>query len=222
MATLVVIAWIAYLALAFGYRTYAQRRATGHSGFVAFRPGSGAIERFAGGLFFVAVVLGFTGAVSAAAWPKAPLLTRLVPTTLVQLGLGGVLYVLGLVLTLRAQAVMGESWRIGVDPSERTKLVTSSFFNYVRNPIFTAMLITGAGIVLLHPTAIAAVAYACLTLAIELQVRLVEEPYLRAVHGKAYLDYAASAGRFVPALGRLRDPRTRSARPARAGHHESR
>ena len=40
--------------------------------------------------------------------------------------------------------------------------------------------------------------------ALELQTRLVEEPYLRRVHGAAYEEYARRVGRFVPGVGRLR------------------
>jgi protein-S-isoprenylcysteine O-methyltransferase Ste14 len=38
-------------------------------------------------------------------------------------------------------------------------------------------------------------------IALELQVRGVEEPHLARVHGDAYLDYTARVGRFVPWLG---------------------
>ncbi|WP_187438270.1 hypothetical protein [Actinomadura decatromicini] len=37
---------------------------------------------------------------------------------------------------------------------------------------------------------------------IELQVRAVEEPYLRRLHARDYDRYAAEVGRFLPALGR--------------------
>ena len=37
-----------------------------------------------------------------------------------------------------------------------------------------------------------------------MQVRAVEEPHLLATHGRAYADYAARVGRFVPGIGRLR------------------
>ena len=40
-------------------------------------------------------------------------------------------------------------------------------------------------------------------IALEIQVRLVEEPYLLRQHGDAYRNYAARVGRFVPGLGRL-------------------
>ena len=52
---------------------------------------------------------------------------------------GVVLFTIGLVATLWAQMAMGISWRIGVDPSEATPLVTAGPFRLVRNPIFTAM-----------------------------------------------------------------------------------
>jgi SAM-dependent methyltransferase len=39
--------------------------------------------------------------------------------------------------------------------------------------------------------------------ALEVQVRLVEEPYLLRTHGRAYAEYGARTGRFVPGLGRL-------------------
>jgi protein-S-isoprenylcysteine O-methyltransferase Ste14 len=117
---------------------------------------------------------------------------------------GLVLGVAGLVVVLLAQQTMGASWRIGVDDSERTELVTAGLFGWVRNPIFTGMAAVSAGMVLMVPTLIAALALACLVAAIQVQVRVVEEPYLARTHGEPYLSYAASAGRFLPGVGRLR------------------
>jgi protein-S-isoprenylcysteine O-methyltransferase Ste14 len=81
-----------------------------------------------------------------------------------------------------------DSWRIGVDPSETTTLVRSGVFGWVRNPIFTAMLVFGLGIALVTPNVVAILGFALLVVAIELQVRVVEEPYLSNVHGEAYRD----------------------------------
>ncbi len=53
------------------------------------------------------------------------------------------------------------------------------------------------------PTALSLAALACLVAAVELQVRLIEEPYLLRVHGSPYREYATVTGRFVPGLGRL-------------------
>jgi protein-S-isoprenylcysteine O-methyltransferase Ste14 len=106
-------------------------------------------------------------------------------------------------VVLLAQGAMGASWRIGVDDSERTDLVTDGLFRWIRNPIFTGMAAVSAGVALMAPTLIAVLALVCLTAAVQIQVRVVEEPYLRRTHGRAYADYAATAGRFLPAIGRL-------------------
>jgi protein-S-isoprenylcysteine O-methyltransferase Ste14 len=80
-------------------------------------------------------------------------------------------------------------------PSETTTLVRSGVFGWVRNPIFTAMLVFGLGIALVTPNVVAILGFALLVVTIELQVRVVEEPYLSNVHGEAYRDYrATSAG----------------------------
>jgi protein-S-isoprenylcysteine O-methyltransferase Ste14 len=99
---------------------------------------------------------------------------------------------------------MGEAWRIGVDPGERTRLVTGGPFALVRNPIYAAMIPFFAGVALLVPNALTIAGAVLLVVALELQTRLVEEPYLRGVHGSEYGDYAARVGRFLPGLGRLR------------------
>jgi protein-S-isoprenylcysteine O-methyltransferase Ste14 len=115
---------------------------------------------------------------------------------------GFVIAVAGVVITFVAQIAMGRSWRVGVDPEERTELVTRGPFSIVRNPIFTAMILTSFGLALLVGNVVATVAFLGLTVAIEIQVRAVEEPYLRKVHGDAYVDYTRKVGRFAPLIGR--------------------
>jgi len=66
--------------------------------------------------------------------------------------LGWLLFLGGLVLTLVAQAQMGASWRIGID-DRPTRLVTSGLFALSRNPIFSGMFLTLAGVVLISPAA---------------------------------------------------------------------
>jgi protein-S-isoprenylcysteine O-methyltransferase Ste14 len=111
---------------------------------------------------------------------------------------GGVLAVLGVVVTLVAQRQMGPSWRVGVDPTERTALVTRGLFRHVRNPIFTGMGLATAGLALLVPNAAGLAAAVTTVVAVELQVRRVEEPYLADVHGAAYRRWAGATGRFLP------------------------
>jgi protein-S-isoprenylcysteine O-methyltransferase Ste14 len=41
-------------------------------------------------------------------------------------------------------------------------------------------------------------------LALQIQTRLVKEPHLQRLHSRAYHDYAARVGRFLPLVGRCR------------------
>jgi protein-S-isoprenylcysteine O-methyltransferase Ste14 len=66
------------------------------------------------------------------------------------------------------------------------------------------MLPASAGLALMVPSWVALAGLAALLLALELQVRVVEEPYLRRVHGERYAGYASRVGRFLPGVGRLR------------------
>jgi protein-S-isoprenylcysteine O-methyltransferase Ste14 len=117
--------------------------------------------------------------------------------------LGVVLASLGIAITAIAQFAMGDAWRIGVDASERTELVVHGPFSVVRNPIFAAMIPSFAGIALLAPNAVTIAGAILLLAALELQTRLVEEPYLSTVHGERYTTYAARVGRFLPGVGRV-------------------
>ena len=201
MPELALALYVLYIGLAFGLRTAAQWRATGSTGFkgISGRPGSA--EWVGGVLFVVALVLGLAA-------PILDLAGVLDPVGALNGEIGhaaGIgLFWGGMVTTLGAQFAMGESWRIGVDPDERTEMVTSGPFSVVRNPIFTAMVPTALGLALLVPNVVAIVGFVALVVALEIQVRLVEEPYLLKAHGKAYADYARRVGRFVPLLGRLR------------------
>jgi protein-S-isoprenylcysteine O-methyltransferase Ste14 len=184
--------------LGVGLRSWVHRRRTGRSPISGGAGMSGWMGLGALALLFVA-------------GPVAELVfdaSRLVDTDwLAAPGLA--LSVAGLGALLWSQASMGDSLRIGVDPSERTDLVTAGPFRWVRNPIYSAMLVYVAGVALLVPNAASLVAFAVLALGLDLHVRLVEEPYLVTTHGSSYTSYAARVGRFVPGLGKLTAPSAR-------------
>ena len=99
---------------------------------------------------------------------------------------------------------MGRSWRIGVDADESTSLVTHGLFRYARNPIFSFMTIVGFSSFAAAPNRATAAGAAMLAAGVEVQVRLVEEPYLQATHKDTYTTFAQRTGRFLPKIGRLR------------------
>ena len=165
---------------------------------ISGQPGS--IEWWGGVLFVGAVVL-------SAAAPVMDLLGVLEPIGSLDTSLahatGIVLACAGILATFAAQLGMGNSWRIGVDEGERTALVTDGLFALVRNPIYSAMLPTVAGLALVVPNVAAIAGAIGLLVALEIQTRGVEEPHLLRVHGDEYARYAARVGRFVPGVGRL-------------------
>ena len=187
--------YVAWGAVAFGVRSVVQRRRTGDAGFrgISGRPGEAAW--WAGVLFVVAILAG-------AAAPVATLAGLPTPEHAALQWSGLAVTLAGMGATFVAQTNMGASWRVGVAAEERTELVTAGLFAHVRNPVFTAMTTAATGLALLLPNAVSLAALAALVVAVQLQVRVVEEPYLTTVHGDTYAAYTAHAGRFLPGVGR--------------------
>lgn len=177
----------------------------------ARRTGSVAVRLAAGRAGIWVGVLssaGFSLAVVAPALVLADTMTPLrVPPITSWIGLGLMLFGFGAVVG--SQSAMGASWRVGVDPRRHTDLVITGVFGLVRNPIYSGMIVAFCGMALMVPTAVAVAAVALLVAAVEVQVRFVEEPHLLKAHGTAYRSYAVHTGRFVPGLGRLREPTAR-------------
>ncbi len=210
MAPVALTLYVVALLVLFGLRTWLHARRTGSAGFHGISGTPRQAEWWGGVLFVAATVLGLAG----------PLLVTVdvvaadAPDALQTTGL--VLALAGFVATLAGQSGMGASWRIGVDPEERTALVTTGVFGLVRNPIFTAMVGAQIGVLLMVPTWVSAAAVVALLKAVELQVRRAEEPYLAAVHGQAYTQNAAQVGRFLPGIGRGHSAASAAAAPAPA------
>ena len=197
MALTALVLYLVWFALAFGVRTFIAYRRTGDSGWrgVSGRPFT--LEWFAGIGFTLALVVGLASPIAALLG-----LDPLIDSPALA-WFGNAVAIVGVLLTLLAQLSMGDSWRIGVDENERTDLVTEGAFALARNPIFTAMVVTAIGLTLMVPNVLAVVGFTALLLALELQVRGVEEPYLLDAHGAAYRNYASRVGRFLPGFGLL-------------------
>lgn len=188
---------VVFAVLAFAVRSWVQWRRTSSTGFVLPRRGAPLAERVGACLFVLAIALLVVAPIIDAGGSGR---WRAFDNPAVAV-VGVVLAVAGIVLCVVAQFAMGDSWRIGVDTSAQTALVTAGIFGRVRNPIFLAMVLATAGFALLLPNVWAFGAFVALLVGLELQVRCVEEPYLLGVHGDAYVRYTARAGRFVPGVG---------------------
>lgn len=202
MAEAALVIYLLYLGSAFGLRSLWQWRSTGSTGFVGVGGRADSAEWTAGVLFVAALLVGLAAPILAIA-DAIGTVPALEPRIVAWVGL--VLALAGAALTVYAQSAMGTSWRIGVKRDERTELVTEGPFTVVRNPIFAAMVPTALGLALMIGNVVALAGFVLLAVALELQVRIVEEPYLINVHGSGYLRYAAGVGRFIPGIGELDD-----------------
>ncbi|WP_249643821.1 methyltransferase family protein [Nocardia sputi] len=201
MAIAALLVFAMFALVAGGARVLIQRRRTGDTGIRQFRPTPGSVQWWAHwGFVTGGLITGLAGPLAdLAGLAPIPLADRVAVTVT-----GVVVAVAGVAATFAAQLAMGTSWRIGVDDTEHTHLVTTGVFAYMRNPIFTAMLVTFAGLALMVPNPVAVAGYALLLTGVQAQVRAVEEPYLHQVHGSSYTDYTARVGRFLPSVGRKR------------------
>ncbi len=197
--TAAVVALVTYIVgggVSVGWRLWWQWRRTGSTGFKGVSGNIGSAEWFGGAGFILGVLVTVAAPFLQLAGVVAPVFF------LRSLWIFGVVIaVIGIIGTVYAQLVMGNSWRIGLDASETTSLVRHGVFGLVRNPIYAAMFVFWLGGTLIAPNIVAIVGYVLLTVSIELQVRFVEEPYLLKVHGESYREYAGTVGRFVPRTG---------------------
>lgn len=183
-------------AVAFGLPELRRRRRSGSSWVPT--AGKGGRERLADGLFAAATLLCIAG-------PALDLAGVLDPEPgAVATAAGVLLGTHGTLLAHVAQRRMGTAWRTGVADGPSPRLVQDGPFAAVRNPVYTGLLATVAGAVLVSPTVLAAAGALLFLAALELQVRGVEEPHLAAEHPGAFPGYAARTGRFVPGIGRRR------------------
>jgi protein-S-isoprenylcysteine O-methyltransferase Ste14 len=199
MAGVALGLYVVWAVLAVGWRTAVQYRRTGESG-LRLGAETGTTKWWAKLAFIAAIGIGAAASVGPvvglgdiasfdADWLHA---------------VGVVVAIVGIVMTVIAQFAMGNSWRIGVDNDERTALVTGGVFSLVRNPIFTSMLVTSLGLMMTIPNVLSVAGLVLLVVALEVQVRYVEEPYLLNAQADNYRAYARRVGRFAPGLGRLR------------------
>lgn len=191
LQTLALASLAAYGLVTLGGRSMLARLQQRDSGWRGISGAPGSVSWWAGVTMAIAAL-----GLPTALWlsPPAPLVSA------PRVWAGGVLFALGFAGTLYAQLAMGSSWRIGVRDGEQTRLRTDGPFRWCRNPVFTGMLVSTGALVLWEPWV--ALPWALLWFSLELQVRVVEEPYLARTHGAAYRTYAARTGRFLPGLGR--------------------
>jgi protein-S-isoprenylcysteine O-methyltransferase Ste14 len=202
--TLPLVGVLLFIAIAFGWRPWLQRRRYGTSGLLLFRSQERTqIIRDSLAVVWLALLVGQAAAVA--------LLPEWLPSRVLWAGLtgdlqrtaGAVLLFGGLVLLVTAQLDLGASWRIGIEEGARPGLVTTGLYRFCRNPIYLAFAIVMLGYTMLLPTLLSLIMLIA-TYGGFRQQTLREEEYLMRTYGEAYRDYTSRVGRFWPGVGKRR------------------
>lgn len=102
-------------------------------------------------------------------------------------------------LNIAGIAVMGESFRMGIPRDEKTKLITTGIFHYIRNPGFLTLDIAVFGTFLIIPNLFTILEAVLTILVYHFQI-LEEEKHLMKLHGTDYEVYMKKTGRYFPKL----------------------
>lgn len=187
----------------FVVRDLIHRRRTGRSGIMPPARGLSARARLAGVLFVLSLPLALLGPVLELRGVLEPLWDTSARGA--QLA-AAVVFAVGWLGTFVCQLAMGDSWRIGIDRAQRTELVTGGPYAFVRNPIYSFVMLSALALVAAVPNAASITALLLIVVGFELWVRGMEEPFLIEQHGAKFVAYSARVGRFVPGFGKLRAP----------------
>jgi protein-S-isoprenylcysteine O-methyltransferase Ste14 len=122
-----------------------------------------------------------------------------VPAQALLRALGITMAVAGYAGTLWCYVAMGNAWRMGVNRTEKTELVTRGPYKFVRHPIYLFQVIMVAAIPPLLPSVIA-LAILAIHLLCVLTKAADEESHLRTILGQPYEAYCARTGGWWPRL----------------------
>lgn len=109
---------------------------------------------------------------------------------------GVVLAGFGVLFFILAITTMRDSWRAGIDESQKTSMVTRGVYNISRNPAFVGFDLLYIGSALAMPGVVIAVMAAAGVLFMHLQI-LEEESYLPQTFGDEYVEYKKKTPRYL-------------------------
>jgi protein-S-isoprenylcysteine O-methyltransferase Ste14 len=112
---------------------------------------------------------------------------------------GAILCVIATAATFACWRAMGRSWRIGIDPAEKTELVMAGPFRRVRHPIYALSIVLMIGTLAATQTRVM-LAVAIIHFVLMQWEASREEAHLLQNHGEKYARYRAATGRFVPRI----------------------
>ncbi|MBK8850437.1 MAG: isoprenylcysteine carboxylmethyltransferase family protein [Saprospiraceae bacterium] len=187
---------ILYMLVAFVIPTYRTYKQTGINP-ITFGKNDNAHD-YIGFIMKVLIVLLFVAVLTYSMSEK--MYSYLVPISYLQTQIltitGLALIHIALVWISFAQFQMSNSWRIGIDEENKTKLVTDGVFSISRNPIFLGMIISVLGLFLILPNTLTFFLTITTYIVIQIQIRL-EEEFLQKQHAQDYVNYKLKTKRLL-------------------------
>ena len=187
---------IMYMLVAFVIPTYRTYKQTGINP-ITFGKNDNAHD-YIGFIMKVLIVLLFVAVLTYSMSEK--MYSYLVPISYLQTQtltiIGLALIHIALVWITIAQFQMSNSWRIGIDEKNKTKLVTDGVFSISRNPIFLGMIISVLGLFFIVPNALTFFLTITTYIIIQIQIRL-EEDFLQKQHDQDYVNYKLKTKRLI-------------------------
>jgi protein-S-isoprenylcysteine O-methyltransferase Ste14 len=187
---------ILYMLVAFVIPTYRTYQQTGINP-ITFGKNDNAHD-YIGFIMKVLIVLLFVAVLTYSMSEK--MYSYLVPISYLQTQtltiIGMALIHIALVWISFAQFQMSNSWRIGIDEKNKTKLVTDGVFSISRNPIFLGMIISVLGLFFIVPNALTFFLTITTYIVIQIQIRL-EEEFLQKQHSQDYVSYKLKTKRLL-------------------------
>lgn len=122
-----------------------------------------------------------------------------VPAVFVTRAVAASLGVICYFCTLSCWLLMGRNWSMAIVPGQKTELVTSGLFGWVRHPIYSLsilLMICSAVVAANVPMLLVAI----LHIAVMNFKAMNEERHLTERHGSSYEAYCQAVGRFFPRL----------------------
>ena len=102
-------------------------------------------------------------------------------------------------LTRICWRIMGKNWRMGINPNEKTELVSIGPWAIVRHPIYALSQVMMVLTVVALPALPLILAGSLHLLLLRYEAHR-EEDYMLRMHGAAYEDYRRRVGRFIPGV----------------------
>jgi protein-S-isoprenylcysteine O-methyltransferase Ste14 len=134
------------------------------------------------------------------AWIGVPEAVLEIPSLLPIRLLGAAFAVTCLLLSIKCWRHMGSQWRMGVDPTQKARLLTDGPFAVVRHPIYALSMTMMLCTVVVLPSPVMLIVAAIHLSLMHMKARN-EERFLQQRYQMEYDEYCRHTGRFFPSFG---------------------